>query len=58
MTREVTKRISIFHTEAQNLMKQKQYRDAVVLYLNSLLMDKENTETFINISKAYKRLKE
>ena len=23
MTREVTKRISIFHTEAQNLMKQK-----------------------------------
>ena len=55
MTREVTKRISIFHTEAQNLMKQKQYRDAVVLYLNSLLMDKENTETFINISKAYKR---
>ena len=61
MTIQATKNIEQalnYHTAAQNFMKQKQYKNAVVSYLNSLMIDKENIKTYISLSKAYKILKE
>ena len=61
MTKEVTKGVNNaaeHHLAAQNFMKQKQYKNAAVSYLNSLMMDKNNVQTYIKLSKAYKILKE
>ena len=42
------------HTKAEKFLKQKQYKSAVVPYLNSMLLNKKNIKTYIGISKAYK----
>ncbi len=48
---------SELNTAANRFLKQKQYKNAIVPYLNSMLINKNNIETYIGISKAYKGLK-
>ncbi len=48
-----------FHTilmTAEKFMKQKKYKNAVVAYLNSILLNKANTPSYVGLSKAYKCL--
>lgn len=48
----------ILEKQAQKLLKQKQFKAALISYLNLLMLDKKNISSYIGISKAYKNLKE